>query len=147
MTYKIVNCSFRSDGSGRLYGYKIPADWEPVIGQKMKVPDSRGTDGAWKSVTIMELDGVESPEVKFWVWGIELIPLDVEGVAAALPIDGAPAEPFARDTNPGGTPIGFDLAEQLRQRQPDAAPAMKPSPTRKVAAPPPSTAVKPGEDW
>jgi len=92
--FKVVGCSFRSDGSGRLYGYKIPAEWEPSIGQMLKVP---AKEGGWKSVKIMELDQAENPNINY-VFGLELIE----------------PEPESEDsTNDGGALIGKALAADL----------------------------------
>jgi len=120
--YQIVDCSFKSDGSGRAYGYKLPVDWEPKIGQKLKVPDSRAGDGAWKLVTIVKLDGKEIQNIPY-VWGLELVdaeaPAETNAQKVQAAMNPAPNE-TPNDPDFGGALIGKALAADLASPDPVA---------------------------
>ncbi len=138
--FRFVGASFKPDGSGRLYTYKIPADWRPTAGQMMKVP-APGALGH-KLVKIMDTDAPD-PGPTRWeiVIGSELVQPD----AAAIPEADDDAAKAARrrrylalkddqgvfglvpseeiefaqlrmefEANPGGAATGHELADILR---------------------------------
>jgi hypothetical protein len=118
--YQIVDCSFKADGSGRAYGYKIPHDWEPKIGQKLKVEDAR--EGGFKFVYIVKLDGKEIPNVPY-KWGLELVDAEAPAESNVQKVhtimNPAPNE-TPNDPDFGGALIGKALAADLASPDPVA---------------------------